>query len=97
MQLEQYCQWLDKWDEIHYVKEFVSLHNRDQGPLFLSPGTKNHLMVQRREVASKPLPDSKSQEEEKSEEISLNNALNPVDMGLAAGRPPLLYPLDCYP
>lgn len=79
MQLEQYCQWLDKWDKIHYVKAFVSLHNR------VSPGTKSFLMAQRREVASKPFPDSKTQKKEKNEEISLDNALNPVDRGLAAG------------
>ena len=50
-QLEQYCQWLDKRDEIHYVDAFISLYNRDFS------GTENHLIVQRREVASKLLPD----------------------------------------
>ena len=53
MQLEQYCQWLDKWDEICYVDAFILLYNR------VLSGIKNHLMVQRREVASKPFPDGK--------------------------------------
>ena len=39
MQLEQYCQQLHKWDEIHYFKAFMSLHNR------VSPETEVHLMV----------------------------------------------------
>ena len=75
MQLEQHCQWLDKWDEIHYVNAFMLLHNK------VLPWTENCLMVQRRELASKPLPDSKIQEEKHNEELSLVNALNPEDTG----------------
>ena len=45
-------------------------------------------------MASKLLPDSKTQEEKKNEEMSLINALNLGNTGLAAGRfpppPPLL-------
>ena len=86
MQLELYCQWFGKWDEIHYVKAFILLPNR------VSPGTKNRLMVQRKEVASKPLPASRTQEEKENEEISLVNALNPGHTGLVAGRPPQSLP-----
>ena len=50
------------------------------------------LMVQRRKMASKHIPDSKSQEEKENEEISLVNVLNPGDTGLVVGRPPLSPP-----
>lgn len=40
-----------------------------------------------REMASKPLPDSKTQEDKENEKISLINALNPGDTVLVAGRP----------
>lgn len=53
MQLELYCQQLDKWDEIYYIKAFMSLQNR------VSPGTGNPLMLQRREVASKLLANNR--------------------------------------
>ena len=47
-----------------------------------------------RELTSNPLPDSKTQEEKENEKMSLFNALNPGDRGLAAERflppPPLL-------
>ena len=43
------------------------------------------MMVQRSKVASKPLPDNKTQEEKANEEINLINALNPRDTGLVAG------------
>ena len=36
-------------------------------------------------VASKPFPDTSTQEEKENEEISLINVLNPGDTGLAAG------------
>lgn len=58
----------------------MSLHSR------FSPGTENHFMVQRKEVASKPLPDSRTQEEKENEEISLINTLNPGDARLVAER-----------
>ena len=77
-QLEQCCQQLDRWDEIHYVNVFV-LYNR------VLPGTENCLMVQRREEASKPFLDSKTQEERENKEINLINILNPGDPGLVAG------------
>ena len=54
IQLEQYCQQLAKWDKINYVNAFMSLCNR------ISPETENCLMVQRREEASKPLPDGRT-------------------------------------
>ena len=41
-------------------------------------------MVQRREVASKPLPDGKTLEGREKEEINLINVLNPRDRGLVA-------------
>ena len=69
-QLEQCCQQLDRWDEIRYVNVFV-LYNR------VLPGTENCLMVQRREEASKPFLDSKTQEERENKEINLINILNP--------------------
>lgn len=72
--VEPNCQQLDKWDEIPYIKVFILLHNE------VSPGTGNSLMVQRREVASKPCPNSKTKE-------SLNNSLNLKDKRLVAGRP----------
>ena len=70
-QLEQYCQWLDKRDEIHYVNAFILLYST------VLSGTENCLMVQRREVASKSLPYGKTQEERENEEINLVNTLNP--------------------
>ena len=60
-ELGQYSQQLDKRDEIRYVNAFVSLGSR------VSPGTENRFMVKRREVASKPLPHSKTQEGRKGE------------------------------
>ena len=45
-------------------------------------------MVPRREGASKPLPEIKTQEENENEKISLINALNPGDTGLVAGGSP---------
>ena len=64
----------------------MSLHGRG------SSGTENHVMVQRREGTSKPPHDSKTQEEEENEELSLVNALNPGEARLAAGRPALTPP-----
>ena len=61
MQLEQYCQRLQKRYEIHYGKAVMSLHNR------ISAETEVCLMVQRREGALKPLPDSKTQEGKEKE------------------------------
>ena len=46
-----------------------SLYNR------IFSGTETHLMVQRRQVASEPLPDGKTQEERESK-INLINVLN---------------------
>ena len=75
-QLKQYCQQLDRWDEIRYVNTFMSLHNR------ISLRMENHLLVQgREEEASNPLPDSKAQEEKENEEANLIDALNPRDSG----------------
>ena len=45
----------------------------------------NHLIVQRREVASKPLPYGKTQEERENEEINLINILNPGERRLVVG------------
>ena len=75
MQLEQHCQQLHKWDEICYVKAFMSLHNR------VSPETEVHLKVQRREGALKLPPHSKAREEKESKEKNFINALNPGDSG----------------
>ena len=75
IQLEQYCQWLDRWDETCYVDAFMSLHDK------VSSGTEKHLMVQRRDEASKPLLDSKAQGERENEEINLINDLSPGDSG----------------
>ena len=58
----------------------MSLHNRDLAK------KRNNLMIQRRELASKPLPNSKTQEEKENEEVGLFNGLNPGNPGLAAGR-----------
>lgn len=52
-----------------------------------SVGTENHLIVQSREEAAKPVPESKTQEEKESREINLINPLNPGDSGFAAGGP----------
>ena len=79
MQLEQYCQHLDKGNEICYVKAFVSLYSR------ILSEKENCLMGQKREVASKPLPDGKTQEEGENEDINLINILNPGDQVLVAG------------
>ena len=79
MHLEQYCQWLDKWDEICYINAFISLYNR------VLSGTENHLMVQRREVALKPPPDGKTQGGREDEELHLINVLSPDDTGFVAG------------
>ena len=59
-------------------------------------------MMQRRELASKPLPDGKTQEEKGNEEMSPFNILNQGDIGLAAGRfppspPPLLHTPEIGP
>ena len=70
-----------KSDKISYVQAFMSLHNKD------SVRKGNHLMMQSREVASKRLPNSKTQEE-KENEMSLFNALFPGDEELAAWRLP---------
>ena len=64
--------------EICYVKAFMSLHNR------ISPGTEVHLMLQRRQGALKPLPDS-TQEAKKNKEMGLINVLNSRDTRLIAG------------
>ena len=57
MQLNLHCcQQLGKWDEIPYIKIFILLHNE------VSPATGNSLMMQRRKLASKPRPDSKTKE-----------------------------------
>lgn len=87
VQLALFCQWSGKWDEIPYVQAFsMSLHNKD----LTKKG--NKLNMHRRELASKPLPDIKTQEELKNE-ISLFNSLNPGDPRLAARRFPLPPPL----
>ena len=49
-------------------------------------------MAQRREMASKHIPKSKTQEEKENEEISLVNVLNQGAIGLVAGRPPQSSP-----
>lgn len=54
MQLELFCQWLGKWDKIPYVLAFMFLHNKN----LAKKG--NNLMMHRRELASKPLPHSKT-------------------------------------
>ena len=91
MQLEQYCQQLHKWDAIYYVKAFMSLHKR------ISPETKIHMMVQRRQGALKPLPDS-TQEKKENEVIGLINALNSRDTRFIAGGPlPSSFPLQATP
>lgn len=64
MQLELFCQQLGKWNEIPFVQVFRLLHIKD------SAKKGNYLMMQRREVASKPLPNSNTGED-------LINALNP--------------------
>lgn len=61
----------------------MSLHDK------ILSGTEKHLMMQRRDEASKPLPDTKAQEEKENKEINFINDLSPRDSGLAAGRPPL--------
>ena len=53
----------------------------------------NKLMVHRRELASKPLPDSKTPEAKENEEMSLFHALNLGIPRLAAGRFPPPAPL----
>ena len=58
MQLEQYCQQLYKWGEIHYVKAFMLLLNR------ISPETEVRLLVQRRQGTLKPLPGSTQEKKE---------------------------------
>lgn len=50
-----------------------------------SANKRNNLMIQRRKLSSKLLPDSKTQEEKANEEISFFNALNAGDLGLATG------------
>lgn len=50
-------------------------------------------MVQRRELPSKPLPDSKTQELKENEEMNLFNALNRGIPGLAAESFPPPTPL----
>ncbi|KAK1337029.1 hypothetical protein QTO34_003074 [Cnephaeus nilssonii] len=72
--------------KIHYVKAFMSLHNKD------SAKKGNNLMMQRRELASKPLLIVKTQEEKENEDMSLFNALNPGEPELAAGRFPSHHP-----
>ena len=66
----------------------MSLHSKD----LVKKG--NNLIMQRRELTLKPLPDSKTQGEKKNEEMSLFNALNLGNSELAEGRflppPPLL-------
>ena len=81
MQLDLYCQ---QWD--NGTKSAMSRHIYHYLTGFYQ-GQKT-LMVQRSKVASKPLPDNKTQEEKANEEINLINALNPRDTGLVAGWPP---------
>lgn len=77
IKLELFCQWSGKQDEIPYVRAFVSLYNKD------STKKGNKLKMHRRELASKPLSDIKTQEE-LEDEISFFNTLNPEDPRLAA-------------
>ena len=49
----------------------MSLHSKD----LVKKG--NNLIMQRRELTLKPLPDSKTQGEKKNEEMSLFNVLDP--------------------
>ena len=56
IELKLCCQWSGKWDEIPYVQAFMSLYNKD----LARKGY--YLMMWRREVVSKPLSDSKTQE-----------------------------------
>ena len=49
------CQQSRKWDHILYIQAFMSLHNKD----LAEKG--NNLIMQRRELVSNPLPDSKTQ------------------------------------
>ena len=53
-------------------------------------------MMARMEMASKPLPDSKTQEEKENEEMSLFNFLTPVGAELAAKKKLTTSPLPCY-
>ncbi|XP_037008862.2 ubiquitin carboxyl-terminal hydrolase 28-like [Artibeus jamaicensis] len=57
MQLNLYCQKLGKWDEIPYVRAFISLQNK------VSSRAGNPLLLQRKEEASKlELSDHKTKE-----------------------------------
>lgn len=66
----------------------MSLHNKD----LAMKG--NNLMMKRKELASKILPDSKKQGEKENEGMSFFKFLNLEDPGLVEGRFPLpLHPL----
>ena len=71
MRLKQYCRRRELSEELHYLNAFIILHNS------LMPETEKRVMVQKEKVVSKPLPDSRTQEEKDNEEINLINALNP--------------------
>ena len=71
MRLKQYCRRWELSEELHYLNAFIILHNS------LMPETEKRVMVQKEKVVSKPLPDSRTQEEKDNEEINLINALNP--------------------
>ena len=53
-QLELFCQQSGKWDKIPYDQVLMSLHDKD------SARKSNHLMMQKRKVASKSFPDGKT-------------------------------------
>lgn len=55
--LELFCQWFGEWNKIPHIQAFMSLHNKE------SPKKGNNLIMQRNELAFKPLSDSKTQEE----------------------------------
>ena len=68
MRLKQYCRRRELSEELHYLNAFIILHNS------LMPETEKRVMVQKEKVVSKPLPDSRTQEEKDNEEINLINA-----------------------
>ncbi|XP_036907310.1 ubiquitin carboxyl-terminal hydrolase 28-like [Sturnira hondurensis] len=73
MQLNLYCQKLGKWDEIPYVRAFISLHNK------VSSRAGDRLLLQRKEEASKLLSDHKAKES--------FSVRNPEERRSVGGRP----------
>lgn len=63
IQLELFGQWSGKWDEISYVQVLMALHNKNSAKKW------DDLTMQRQELASKPLPDNKTQEEKENKMI----------------------------